>query len=152
MPFLITSAPEQTHALGRTLGQHAHPGAVVAVTGDLGTGKTVLARGVGEGLEVQTRVCSPSFVVVQEHLGGRLPFWHADLYRIADAAELEQIGLEDALEGEGVVLIEWAERFEEVLPQDRLELVIEDHAEGRLITLRATGPLHAQLAEVLGGS
>ncbi|MCO4743570.1 MAG: tRNA (adenosine(37)-N6)-threonylcarbamoyltransferase complex ATPase subunit type 1 TsaE [Proteobacteria bacterium] len=141
--------PEDTEALGASLGRHAMPGTVVALSGDLGAGKTVFARGVGAGLGVTTRVQSPSYIIVQSHEGGRLPFAHADLYRLGDADELEQLGLDDVLDAGGMVLIEWAERFPEVLPTDHVVCVIREVADGRAVELSATGPSAQQLLEKL---
>ncbi len=149
MTTLVTRDPDDTHALGARLGRVAEPGTVVALIGDLGAGKTVFARGVGEGLGVQTRVSSPTFVIVQTHEGGRLPYWHADFYRLSVSDELEQLGLDEVLEGPGVTVIEWADRFPECLPADRLEVRIDDDDDGRRITLRATGSRHRSLEVTL---
>ena len=146
-----SASAEETFVLGRVLGERAFPGTVVILSGDLGAGKTALARGVGAGLAVRSRVQSPSFAVLQAHEGGRLPFWHVDLYRLESASELDSIGLDEALEGQGVVVIEWGERFPQALPADRLELRLEEEGEGRRISVNATGPVHQQL-EVLDGA
>ena len=145
MRHLVTRDSGETFALGAQLGRLARPGTVVALIGDLGAGKTVFARGVGEGLEVQTRVASPTFIIVQTHEGGRLPYWHADFYRLAQADDLEQLGLDEVIEGPGVTVIEWADRFVDALPADRLEVHIEGEGDDRRISLRATGPRHRHL-------
>jgi tRNA threonylcarbamoyladenosine biosynthesis protein TsaE len=149
MTEISCPSAQDTFAFGDTLGRCAGPGTVVALIGELGAGKTVIARGVGAGLGVKTRVQSPTFILVQNHEGGRLPFWHADLYRLTDLEELEQIGLDEQLGGAGVVLIEWADRFPEWLPADRLEVRIEDDGEGRRLTIVGTGPRHAALESSL---
>ena len=151
MPTLYIPSPQAMLELGARLGAAAHPGTVVALHGDLGAGKTVLARGVGQGLGVTTRVASPTFVLVQAHEGGRLPLWHADLYRLDDPEELEQLGLDEMLEGPGVTLVEWADRFPAVLPDDHLVLAIAHEGEARRVTLHATGPRHAALEAALAG-
>jgi tRNA threonylcarbamoyladenosine biosynthesis protein TsaE len=140
---------DDTRALGEALGKRAFQGTVVALEGDLGAGKTVFAKGVGAGLGVTTRVTSPTFVLVQAHEGGRLPLWHADLYRLGDSSELDAVGLPEVL-GDGVVLVEWADRFPELLPADHLRVQLVEEGEGRRVTVTATGPRHAAL-EVLGG-
>jgi tRNA threonylcarbamoyladenosine biosynthesis protein TsaE len=150
MTQLFLDSPAKTHALGVRLGRAAGPGTVVALVGDLGAGKTVFSRGVGEGLDVQTRVSSPTFIIVQTHEGGRLPFWHADFYRLSMDDELEQLGLEDVLEGPGIVVVEWADRFWDALPNDRLEITLTDAGSGRDIQIHATGPKHAALEATLG--
>jgi len=145
MTTVHTPDPGATHALGERLGQAAEPGTVVALIGDLGAGKTVFARGVGAGLAVETRVSSPTFIIVQTHEGGRLPYWHADFYRLSRADDLEQLGLDEVLDGPGVTVIEWADRFLDILPADRLEVRIDEDGQGRRITLHGTGPKHRQL-------
>lgn len=142
---------DHTFALGEALGRAATPGTVVALIGPLGAGKTVFARGVGAGLEVRTRVQSPTFVIVQAHTGGRLPLWHADLYRLEGDDEIEQLGLEELLLGDGVVLVEWADRFPGLLPEDHLRVVLAGDGDAREVTVSATGPRAAALGRALGG-
>ena len=149
MPDLYCPTTHDTLRLGERLGRAAPAGTVVALLGDLGAGKTVIARGIGTGLGVDTTVCSPSFVLMQMHEGGRLPLWHADLYRLTDPDELREIGLEEQLEGDGIGVVEWADRFDDWLPADHLEVRLEDHGEGRRIQIAATGPRHAELAAAL---
>jgi tRNA threonylcarbamoyladenosine biosynthesis protein TsaE len=151
MNTVLTRNESETFALGARLGRAAEPGIVVALIGELGAGKTVFARGVGEGLAVETRVSSPTFILVQTHEGGRLPYWHADFYRLTHLEDLEQLGLDEVLEGAGVTVIEWADRFPDALPVDRLEVRFDDDVEGRRITLRATGPRHEALEAILVG-
>jgi len=151
MDFKIPTA-EAMHAFGRRVAGVCVPGTVIAVMGDLGAGKTVFARGLGAGLEVPTRVNSPTFVIVQSHPSGRLPFWHADLYRLDHIESVEQLGLDEILEGEGVVAVEWPERCWECFPADRLEIRIDDEGDGRRVRLCATGPRHQAIAEQLRGT
>ncbi len=136
-----TNAAAETFALGRELGEAAKPGTVFALTGDLGTGKTVFTKGLAEGLGITEPVTSPTFTIVQTYEGGRLPFWHFDVYRIGDIEEMEEIGYEDAFYGEGVALVEWAEIIEELLPENTIHVTIEkDPAKGvdyRIITVCA---------------
>lgn len=138
-----------TLALGARLGAAAEPGTVVSLKGDLGAGKTVLARGVGAGMSVPSRMQSPTFIIVHTHVGGRLPLWHCDLYRLSSADELEHLGLEELFDDEGLVLVEWAERFPELLPDDHLEIALVDHEEGRMLTLTAGGPRSERLLSAL---
>ena len=111
-----TQNAEETFALARTLGEAAAPGEVYALDGDLGTGKTVFCQGFAEGLGVEEAVNSPTFTIVQEYGCGRLPLYHFDVYRIEDPEELFEVGFEEYLYGDGVCLIEWAERVPELLP------------------------------------
>lgn len=145
-----TTDPHQTHALGRSLGAHAFAGTVVALNGDLGAGKTAFAQGVGAGLGV-SGVVSPTFIVVSTHEEGTLPLFHADVYRVDSAAELEQTGLEELLGADGVCLVEWADKHAEVLPEDHLEVRIHHLEQGRRITMEAHGPRHAALLERIDG-
>lgn len=136
---------DETRAFGRALGRVAEPGTVVALVGDLGTGKTVFAQGVGEGLGLDDGVVSPTFVLVAEHCG-RLDLLHADLYRVEEAAELEGIGFEEQLEHwPGVALVEWADRFPEVLPLDHLRVELSGTGHGRQARVRATGERHGRV-------
>jgi len=151
MRQFISKTPEDTYRFGFAIGQVAKPGTVVALSGDLGAGKTVLAKGVGAGLGVTSIVKSPTFVILQQHEGGRLPFWHADLYRLGDESELEELGLEEAME-DGVLVVEWAERFAEALPQEAILKVQIEHQNGdaRQIQFEGHGEAHALLETRLG--
>ena len=120
---LICDDAEATRRLGATIGQLAEPGTVVLLQGDLGAGKTVVAQGVGRGLDAPTTVNSPTFVLVNEHLGGRLPMRHADLYRLDDLDLIAELGLDQAAEG-GILLVEWPERGSGALPDDHLHIQI----------------------------
>ena len=139
----------QTHALGMALGRAAFPGCVVLLFGDLGAGKTAFTRGVGAGLEVTSRVQSPTYILVQAHSSGRLPLWHADLYRLADEADLEQLGLDELLESEGMVVVEWPERAPGFFPADHLEIRIAiEPDDTRTFTFLGRGPRHEVLEEL----
>lgn len=140
--------PDATFAAGERLGRAAGPGTCVALVGDLGAGKTLFAKGVGAALGIH-RVQSPTFAILQAHTGGRLPFWHADLYRLDGPDALEQLGLEEVI-GDGVLLVEWADRFPEVLPADHLEVRLDEEGEGRRIVVIGHGPRSAALEATLG--
>ena len=120
-----TRSPEQTFEIGFRLGRKAEPGGVYTLTGDLGVGKTVFTQGFAKGLGIEEPVSSPTFTIVQVYEEGRLPFYHFDVYRIGDVEEMDEIGYEDYIMGEGVCLIEWANLIEGILPQKRTEIVIE---------------------------
>ena len=98
---------EDTHALGKKLGENAKPGDVYTLLGDLGVGKTVLTQGIADGLGIKEAICSPTFTIVQVYEEGRMPFYHFDVYRIGDIEEMDEIGYEDYFYGEGICLIEW---------------------------------------------
>ena len=141
---------DATRSLGRRLGESAPPGAVVALRGELGAGKTALAKGVGAGLGVTAIVTSPTFILMAVYEGGRLPLYHADLYRLGDESELLELGLDEALEGDGLSLVEWPDRFPGVLPADHLEIHLRWTGEDtREATVRAHGPRAAALLGAL---
>ena len=133
----ITNGPEETEALGAHLARALEPGAVVAFTGDLGAGKTAFVRGLARGLGVQDRVTSPTFTIVNEYEGGRLPLFHFDLYRLGSADELFDIGWEDYLARGGVCAVEWSERMEELLEPGtiRVDLRRGEDEDRRVITV-----------------
>ena len=114
-----------TRRFARDLGKRAKAGQVFALIGDLGVGKTVFTQGFAEGLEISEWINSPTFTIVQEYVDGRLPFYHFDVYRIGDPEEMYEVGFDDYVYGEGVSLIEWANRIEEILPEDVITVRID---------------------------
>ena len=122
---LETRSPEQTFQIGVDLAKKAGPGQVFTWTGDLGVGKTVFTQGFAHGLGITEPVNSPTFTIVQVYEGGRLPFYHFDVYRIGDVEEMDEVGFDEYVMGEGVSLIEWANLIEEILPERRTEIIIE---------------------------
>lgn len=140
-----------TEAFGRRLGAALFPGVVVALNGRLGAGKTHLVRAVCEGLGVHNpaAVCSPTFTLVHEY-AGPVPVYHFDAYRLTGPREFQELGADEYLFGDGVCLIEWAERVAEALPADHLRIDIEPVGEtGRRFTLTAGGARHAAAVGVL---
>ena len=123
-PALITHNESETEALGVALGQLMQPGDVLALVGDLGAGKTCLARGVARGLGIDEPVTSPTFILVAEYAtAAGFPLYHADCYRLEQAAaEAQAIGLDELLLDDGVAVVEWAERIEPLLPPDHLRI------------------------------
>ena len=124
-----TNSPEETFALGQKLGEQAKAGQIYTLNGDLGVGKTVFTQGIARGLGITEAVSSPTFTIVQVYDEGRLPFYHFDVYRIGDVEEMDEIGYEDYVYGEGVSLIEWANLIEEILPEHFTEIKIEKNLE-----------------------
>lgn len=120
-----TYSAEETLQLGERIGREAKPGEVYTLIGDLGVGKTVFTQGMAKGLEIEDAICSPTFTIVQVYEEGRLPFYHFDVYRIADVEEMDEIGYEDYFYGSGVTMIEWANLIEEILPERYREVTIE---------------------------
>ena len=137
---LESLSAEDTFALGALLGEGGVPGQVYTLTGDLGVGKTVFTQGFAKGIGIEGPVNSPTFTILQVYEEGRLPFFHFDVYRIADVEEMEEIGYEDCFYGEGICLIEWAELIEEILPEHSVQVTIEKSLDRgfdyRKITLR----------------
>lgn len=124
-----TNSPEETLEFGRKFGTQAKPGQVYTLVGDLGVGKTLFTQGFAKGLGITEPISSPTFTIVQEYEEGRLPFYHFDVYRIGDIEEMDEIGYEDYISGEGVSLIEWSNLIEEILPEERTEILIEKDLE-----------------------
>jgi tRNA threonylcarbamoyladenosine biosynthesis protein TsaE len=145
---LASSSPERTEAFGERIGRSARGGEVLALWGELGAGKTVLARGVAAGLGLDRRaVTSPTFIILREHEGGRVPLVHLDLYRLSPG-ELGSTGWQEALEAGGVTVIEWPDRLGHELPADRLDVRLSHAgADARRLMLTASGPRGSALLE-----
>ncbi|MEA3036682.1 MAG: tRNA threonylcarbamoyladenosine biosynthesis protein TsaE [Sphingomonadales bacterium] len=126
---ILLSAPEETEALGARLAPFLRPGDVIALYGELGTGKTTLARGILRGLGFNGEVASPTFPIVLPYDSLRLPVWHVDLYRTEKPAEIDELALDEALE-EGALIVEWPERLEARLWPEALRLTLTRQGEG----------------------
>ena len=111
----ITNSPEETEAVGAALGKILQPGTILAYRGDLGAGKTAFTRGLARGLGYCEPVTSPTYTIVNEYLGGRLPLFHFDMYRLASSDDLWDIGWEDYLERGGVAAVEWSENVDDAM-------------------------------------
>lgn len=123
--MIETFCAEETFDVGERLGSQACAGEVYCLLGDLGVGKTVFTQGFARGLGIDEPISSPTFTIVQEYEEGRLPFYHFDVYRIADPEEMDEIGFEDYLYGQGVCLIEWADLIRDLIPPFAKTVVIE---------------------------
>jgi tRNA threonylcarbamoyladenosine biosynthesis protein TsaE len=140
-----TETPDRTIRLGLEIGRQLPPGSVVALHGPLGAGKTTLVKGIARSLNIEEAVTSPSFTLISEYEGNRegipITLYHIDLYRISHPQEIEDLGMEEILNGEGICVIEWAEKAEEFLPEStvRVEIVIGDR-EKRQIKVRGISP------------
>ena len=134
---LLSHSPEDTEDIGARLAEQLEPGAVVAFTGDLGAGKTAFTRGLARGLGIPDRITSPTFTIVNEYEGGRLPLFHFDMYRLGSADELFDIGWEDYLARGGVCAVEWSENVAEALEADCLRVDIRrgERDNQRIITV-----------------
>ena len=126
MKKIFESVNEQaTYQYALNMGKEARPGQIIALVGDLGTGKTVFSKGFAKGLGIEEVVSSPTFTLLQVYESGRLPLYHFDVYRIGDVSEMDETGYEDCFYGKGVTLIEWAELIEEILPEKIIRITIE---------------------------
>ncbi|MBQ1880222.1 MAG: tRNA (adenosine(37)-N6)-threonylcarbamoyltransferase complex ATPase subunit type 1 TsaE [Lachnospiraceae bacterium] len=125
MRVLGSRSAEETYNIAKDMGEAAKEGEVVTLTGDLGTGKTVFAKGFAAGLGVKEHVSSPTYTIVQQYDDGRLPLYHFDVYRIGDISEMDETGYDDCISGDGVTLIEWAEMIEDIIPERAVRVKIE---------------------------
>ncbi|HEX9896477.1 MAG TPA: tRNA (adenosine(37)-N6)-threonylcarbamoyltransferase complex ATPase subunit type 1 TsaE [Dehalococcoidales bacterium] len=144
---LITHSPEETRELGRSIGRLAMPGDIYLLVGQLGAGKTCLTQGIAWGLDIQEYTLSPSFVIMRE-LHGRLPLYHVDFYRLDNIAEIADLGLDDYLYGQGICVIEWAEKGLDILPDDHLLVKINYVSDmERSFEIEPKGERYARLLE-----
>ncbi len=150
--YITTKNEEETAMIGRIMGSVIKRPLVIALEGELGAGKTVFVRGAAAGLEVKSRVSSPTFVLLKVHQG-RLPLYHFDFYRLSDSESLDELGFEEYLPGDGVAFVEWAERFPWLLPEEYLHVKIErfygEGEEGRRLWFTAKGVFAKQIIDTL---
>ena len=130
-----TNSPAETEAVGEALGKRLQPGTVLAYRGDLGAGKTAFTRGLARGLGCAEQVTSPTYTIVNEYLSGRLPLFHFDMYRLASADDLFDIGWEDYLERGGVCAVEWSENVEDALENAICVTIEKTGEDSRRITV-----------------
>lgn len=120
---------QETFDFGVRLGRSVKPGTIICLDGDLGTGKTVISKGIAKGLGIDEPVSSPTFTVVQIYTEGRLPLYHFDVYRIEDPVEMEEIGYEDYFYGDGVTVVEWSDMIAELIPAEAVKIVLKKQIE-----------------------
>ncbi|MCY3913709.1 MAG: tRNA (adenosine(37)-N6)-threonylcarbamoyltransferase complex ATPase subunit type 1 TsaE [Chloroflexi bacterium] len=148
---IVSDGPDATRAVGAAIGRWARPGDLVALQGELGAGKTVVAQGIAQGLGVEEGVTSPTYVLVSVYGSGRLRLQHVDLYRLAGALDLDSIDWEDLLDEPAVTAVEWSERAGERMPDDCLLVAIQaESTNRRTITLSAGGPRSRELLAAVG--
>lgn len=121
---IIIKDEENTRAFGLDLAEKLKPGDIIALIGDLGTGKTTLTKSIAEGLGINEMITSPTFTIVQEYTGGRLPLYHFDVYRICDTEEMYELGYEEYFFGQGVCIVEWADQIMELIPEGSIVIRI----------------------------
>lgn len=124
-----THSEKETFELGKRIANAVNPGMVILFYGDLGAGKTVMTKGIAAGLGIAEMITSPTFTIMQEYEGGRMPLYHLDVYRIEDPDEMEEVGLNEYIYGNGLTVIEWAEQIEDILPEDAIKITIERNVE-----------------------
>ena len=117
MATFISNSAAETKAFGRQFAQNAKAGSVLALQGELGAGKTEFTKGLVEGLKSPVAVTSPTFTIIHEYSGGRLPVYHFDFFRLEDRERLSRLGLDDYFFGDGVCVVEWADRFSDLIPE-----------------------------------
>ena len=127
--LLHIASEKETEQIGEAIGRAAEPGTVVALIGDLGTGKTTLTKSIARGLGVTEIVTSPTFNIIREYKSGRIPLYHFDVYRIGDPDEMFELGYEEYFYGDGICVVEWADIIEELLPEDAVIIRIERGAD-----------------------
>ena len=137
MATFISNSPAETEAIGRQVAEKIGVGSVLALKGDLGSGKTLFVKGVVDGLGSSADVTSPTFTIVHEYRGGRLPIYHFDLFRVENPQALARLGLDDYFFGDGISVIEWADRFPEFVPEQARWIFFEIKSETqRTITVQ----------------
>jgi tRNA threonylcarbamoyladenosine biosynthesis protein TsaE len=142
---IITTDPEETSQFAARLSGLLKPGDVIALEGDLGAGKTTFTKGLAKGLEIKKTVNSPTFTIIKEYKG-KLPLYHMDVYRVADA--FEDLGFDEYFEGDGVTVVEWAHLIEEQLPHDRLTIFLyREEGDTRRMVLVPHGNRYEQLCK-----
>lgn len=145
---LISTSADQTRRLGMRLGRLLLSGDLICLEGPLGSGKTCLAQGIGQGLGVEEPIVSPTFTLIREYKSAekRPPLYHVDFYRLEEAEEALALGLEELLYGDGICVIEWAEKMQAILPQERLWITLRHLDETRRgLFMEASGPRYEEL-------
>ena len=139
MATFISNSPSETEAVGRRLAEDVRVGSVLALQGELGSGKTLFTKGFAAGMGSKAAVSSPTFTIVHEYRDGRLPVYHFDFFRVENHQSLGRLGLDDYFFGDGASLIEWADRFAEFIPEQARWILFEIRSENqRAITLQET--------------
>ena len=141
MATFISNSPEETESFGCRFASNVKPGDVVALRGDLGSGKTQFVKGLATALGSMTIATSPTFTLIHEYSGGHLPIYHFDFFRVEDRHAAEQLGLDDYFFGDGVCVIEWADRFPDLIPENAHWISFETKSETqRTITVADNSP------------
>lgn len=141
MASFTSNSPAETEAFGRQFAKNVYAGSVLALTGDLGSGKTQFVKGLVAGLGGSAPATSPTFTIIHEYPGGRLPLYHFDFFRLEDRQSVARLGLDDYFFGDGVSVIEWADRFREFIPEEARWIGFEIKSQTqRAITMSQNSP------------
>lgn len=151
MVSIIAKTPQETEYIGKRMANLLTAGDLVSLTGDLGAGKTLFVQGVAKGLGIEDRVTSPTFTLIQEYEGGRLPLYHMDVYRITSPMEMEDLGYEEYFYGQGATFVEWGNLIAKLLPEEFLKIHIRNIKEGREICFFPIGRHYESIVEELTG-
>ncbi len=127
----VSSSPEETRSIGSAMARKAQAGMVLSLIGELGTGKTEFVKGLALGLGIDDDITSPTFTILHEYRGGRLPLFHMDFYRLRAERELDEIGFDEYLRAAGLCAIEWGDRFPDRLPSDSIKVFFSAQADDR---------------------
>lgn len=153
MKEIRTFSQEETIEVGRKLGSFLQKGDIVCITGELGTGKTILTKGIAKAIGIDEHITSPTFTIVNEYEEGTIPFYHFDVYRILDPEEMYEIGFEEYLYGDGIVVIEWADLIKGILPHENIWVTIKkDLSQGidaRVIQIEFSGERYSEYEKKL---
>mgnify|MGYP004704282779 CR=1 FL=1 len=148
MEFIVDSVNKTMH-IGRQLGSLVNKGDILCLTGDLGTGKTHISKGIAEGLGIDEHITSPTFNIVNEYHSGRLTLYHFDVYRIGCSEEMYDIGFDEYIDSQGVCIIEWANIIEDILPEEYLKIELLYKETGREMILTPVGEKYEKIVEEL---
>ena len=137
----ITNSEQETKVLGAALARQLRKGDLILLYGEMGAGKSAFTRGIAQGIGISDSITSPTFTILQVYTGGMLPLYHFDWYRIADASELYEMGMDEYLQGEGIAIVEWPQQAPEVIPDNHLHIDLEqgENENQRVISFVSVG-------------
>ena len=147
---LISKSTEETMKIAQKIMSKKFPNMVICLDGDLGNGKTVFTKGVAKALEINEIITSPTFTIIKEYLDGKLPLYHMDVYRLN--GNVDGIGIEEYFAKDGIVVIEWSESIKDVLPKERLDIIIKTENENeneRILEIKPCGKKYEELCEAV---
>lgn len=147
MKSIFLKNEEDTQILGKKLGKKLSKGMIVCLNGDLGAGKTTITKSIAKSMRIDEDITSPTFTIVNEYTDNEVPLYHFDVYRIGSSEEMYDIGFEEYINSEGICIIEWSNLIEDILPSERLDIVLSYDGEGRKADLYPYGDKYIEIAE-----